>query len=307
MKQLGNIILPVFNEEDSIQELSRLIELEIKNLNYNFVITYIDDGSIDRTWEIIKNLKIENAKIRKIKLSRNFGHQAAIFAGIDAFNEDFAIIMDSDFQDNPKYIKFFIEKWEEGFKLVLAKKTERKGEHFKRILTKIYFAIQNKLTPFNIPKNVGHFSLIDSSAINSMRKFTEVNKFLIGIRAFVGSKIAYVEVVKEKRKYGNSKVSLSRLFNLSLDGIFSFSTVPLNILVFFSIFTFLVILMVMTFYYFQNIFGTRAHNLSFIELSLIIINLINLLNFAVIGQYISKIFYEVKDRPTYLIEEVIEI
>ena len=161
MKKKGNILIPVFNESKGIEEFCDLIESVIPTDSYDFTITLVEDGSVDGSWEVIKSLKSNQINFRKIKLTRNFGHQSAIFAGFENNEEDFLIIIDADFQDDPKYITDLINKWELGCKIVLARKVRRNGEFLKKIYTKIYFNLQNKFTQFTIPKDVGHYSLID--------------------------------------------------------------------------------------------------------------------------------------------------
>ena len=193
MKKI-NILIPIYNEEESIEELIGSIKDVVSPLSYEFSFTLVEDGSTDESWKIIKNLNIDNIKMRKIKLSRNFGHQGAIFSGLDLFSEDALLLIDSDFQDNPKYIPELIKKWEEGSDIVLAKRIARKESLLRRLAISIYFKIQNRLSEISIPKNVGHFSVLDKKIVNEILNFPEKKKFLLGIRAYVGFKVAYVAV-----------------------------------------------------------------------------------------------------------------
>tara|TARA_X000001036_G_scaffold76679_2_gene68160 strand:- start:4664 stop:5590 length:927 start_codon:yes stop_codon:yes gene_type:complete len=306
MKKKGNILIPVFNESSGINEFCSLVLDAIPTKKYNFTITLVDDGSVDDSWKIIETLKSTEATFRKIKLSRNFGHQGAIFAGLENNEEDFVIVIDADFQDDPKYINDLIREWEVGYKVVLARKIRRKGEFLKKIYTKIYFRIQNKFTQFTIPRDVGHYSLIDSSIVQKLSDLPEVNKFLIGLRAFMGSEVTYIDVVKNERKYGSSKMSFRQLFNLSIDGILSFSTLPLNLIGGVGI-----VLSITTIFY--TLFGLLNSLLSNGKLAqinltlaiLLFISGIQLFSLSVVGQYVSKIFYETKKRPAFLIEKKI--
>lgn len=307
MNTKGNVLIPVFNESNGIKEFCDLIDVTVAKSEYDFVVTLVDDGSEDNSWEIIKSLKSDNITFRKIKLSRNFGHQNAIFAGLENFNEDFVVIIDADFQDDPKYIIDLIKKWEMGHKVVLARKTRRNGEFLKKIYTKIYFKIQNKFTQFTIPKDVGHFSLMDSTIVKQLNSLPEVNKFLLGLRAFVGSDVAYVDVVKNKRKYGKSKMSFNQLFNLSLDGILSFSTLPLNLIGALGVLISTSTIIFAVFQYFSSKFDNL--NLNQLDLKILLLLFIaglQLFSISVLGQYISKIFYETKKRPSFIIDKKIE-
>lgn len=305
MKKI-NIIIPIYNEKESIMELIETIQASIIGLNYEFTITLIDDGSKDNSWEIIKNLKIGNLKIRKLKFSRNFGHQAAIFSGIEYFDEDAALFIDGDFQDNPKYIPELIKKWEENFDIVLAKRISRKENFIRKLAINTYFKIQNRLSDINIPKNVGHFSILDKKIIEVIKTFPENKKFLVGIRAYVGFKVAYIDVIKEKRKYGNPKMNIKKLIKLSSEGIIGFSTAPLNfigifgILISFSALSFAIYTLI------KNIlFDVKVLNWDFGLTSIYFLSGIQLLSISILGQYIAKIFEETKNRPFYIIEDFI--
>jgi len=305
MKKI-NIIIPIYNEKESIMELIETIQASIIGLNYEFTFTLIDDGSNDNSWEIIKNLKIGNLKIRKLKFSRNFGHQAAIFSGIEYFDEDAALFIDGDFQDNPKYIPELIKKWEDNFDIVLAKRISRKENFIRKLAINTYFKIQNRLSDINIPKNVGHFSILDKKIIEVIKTFPENKKFLVGIRAYVGFKVAYIDVIKEKRKYGNPKMNIKKLIKLSSEGIIGFSTAPLNfigifgILISFSALSFAIYTLI------KNIlFDVKVLNWDFGLTSIYFLSGIQLLSISILGQYIAKIFEETKNRPFYIIEDFI--
>ena len=306
MKKKGNILIPVFNESKGIEEFCNLIESVVPTDSYDFTITLIDDGSVDGSWKVIKNLKSNLMNFRKIKLTRNFGHQSAIFAGLENNEEDFVVIIDADFQDDPKYIADLINKWELGHKVVLARKVRRNGEFLKKIYTKIYFKLQNKFTQFTIPKDVGHYSLIDLSIVKSLSDLPEVNKFLLGLRAFMGSEVGYVDVIKNKRRYGNSKMSFKQLFNLSIDGILSFSTLPLNLIGGVGVAISIVTIFYTIFQLLNTFFnGGDFNQLNVNLLGLLFISGLQLFSLSILGQYISKIFYETKKRPAFIIEKKI--
>ncbi len=306
MKKI-NILIPIYNEEESIEELIGYIKDVVTPLSYEFSFTLVEDGSADESWNIIKNLHVDNIKMRKIKLSRNFGHQGAIFSGLDLFNEDALLLIDSDFQDNPKYIPELIKKWEEGSDIVLAKRIARKESLLRRLAISVYFKIQNRLSEISIPKNVGHFSVLDKKIVNEILNFPERKKFLLGIRAYVGFKVAYVDVIKEKRKYGNPKMNLKKLIKLSSEGLIGFSTAPLNligivgVLISFGAIVFSLYTLVLNLF-----FGEKVLNWDFGLTSIYFLSGIQLLSISVLGQYIAKIFDETKRRPQYIVEEIID-
>lgn len=306
MKKI-NILIPIYNEEESINELLNLILSNVKNLNYEFSFTLVDDGSTDSSWKIIKELNIDQVLIKKIKLSRNFGHQAAIFSGLEIFIEDAVILIDSDFQDNPKYIPKLVESWEKGFDIVLAKRINRKESIIRKALINFYFRIQNKISDISIPKNVGHFSLFDQKIVDLIRSFPESKKFLLGLRAYVGFKVSYIDVVKDQRKYGKPKMDINKLIKLSTEGLIGFSTAPLNLI---GIIGFLISFIALAFaiysLFFNIFFNQKILNWDFGLTSIYFLSGIQLLSISILGQYIAKIFEESKKRPQYIVEEFIE-
>lgn len=306
MKKI-NILIPIYNEEESIDELVHLITRVVDNLKYKFSFTLVEDGSNDSSWEIIKNLHINNFDIKKIKLSRNFGHQGAIFCGLDEFNEDAVLIIDSDFQDNPKYLPKLIDEWEKGNDIVLAKRIDRKESIFRKLLINFYFKIQNRLSEIFIPKNVGHFSLLDKKIVQTINNFPENKKFLLGIRAYVGFKVAFVEVIKDKRKYGNPKMDLRKLLKLSSEGLIGFSTAPLNLIGVLGVLISLSALGFAIYTLILNVFmNEKVLNWDFGLTSIYFLSGIQLLSISILGQYIAKIFDETKNRPQYIVEEIID-
>lgn len=306
MKKI-NILIPIYNEEESIDELVHLITRVVVDLKYKFSFTLVEDGSNDSSWEIIKNLHINNFDIKKIKLSRNFGHQGAIFCGLNHFSEDAVLIIDSDFQDNPKYLPKLIDEWEKGNDIVLAKRIDRKESIFRKLLINFYFKIQNRLSEIFIPKNVGHFSLLDKKIVQTINNFPENKKFLLGIRAYVGFKVAFVEVIKDKRKYGNPKMDLRKLLKLSSEGLIGFSTAPLNLIGVLGVLISLSALGFAIYTLILNVFmNEKVLNWDFGLTSIYFLSGIQLLSISILGQYIAKIFDETKNRPQYIVEELID-
>ena len=225
-----NIVIPLYNEAESLIKFVAYVEENLDLSSYNFIISLIDDGSSDKTWHEIEKLKNRAVTYRKIKLSRNFGHQGAIFAGLNFFNEDAAIVLDGDFQDDPKYIPKMLELWNLGNDIVLANRTKRKENFLRKFLISIYYRLQNKLSEISIPKNVGHYSLMDKKVVNQLIDFKESKKFLLGLRSYVGFKTVHIDVVRNKRAYGNSKMTFKKLLQLSSEGLIGFSTAPLNLI-----------------------------------------------------------------------------
>lgn len=294
------IVIPIFNEEQNLQELFEQISSEFSKLSYSYLINFIDDSSTDGSWDIIKKLSKEHKEVKGLQLSRNFGHQSAIDAGVSNFSSDALIIMDGDLQDDPKYIPPLIKEWEQGNKIVLAKRMKRYDGLIRKFLFNIYFNLQSLTSDIRIPKYVGHFSLLDKVAVDELKKFPEKIKFFNGLRAYLGFPTSYIEVIKNKRYKGKTKMSYSKLFNLGFDGIFGFTTKPLT---FIGIVGILIssasLLLPLASFFNDNL------NLNFETDVLILFFLsgVQLLALSLLGKYIGTIFVEIKRRPNFIIKE----
>jgi polyisoprenyl-phosphate glycosyltransferase len=294
------IVIPIFNEEENLQQLFELVNSEFNKLSYSFLINFIDDSSTDSSWEKISNLSKKHDEVKGVQLSRNFGHQAAIDAGVSNFTSDALIIMDGDLQDDPKYIPSLIKEWEQGSKIVLAKRIKRYDGTIRKFLFNIYFNLQSITSDIRIPKYVGHFSLLDKAAVDELNNFPEKIKFFNGLRAYLGFPTSYVEVIKNKRYKGKTKMSYSKLFNLGVDGIFGFTTKPLT---FIGVVGILIssasLLLPLVSFFNKNL------NLNFESGILILFFLsgIQLLALSLLGKYIGTIFIEIKRRPNFIIKE----
>jgi len=302
-----SIILPVFNEEESIREVYRkLVDVITNELKMTYEIIFVDDGSIDNSWSIIEDLHKLNRNVRSIKFSRNFGHQISVTAGIDKAIGDVAVIMDADLQDPPELIPEMFEKHKQGYNVVYAKRIERKGESKFKIWTSlIYYRMLDKLTEIKIPLDTGDFRLIDKKVLNEFHRIREKNPFVRGIISWIGFKQTSVEYVRDGRYAGTTKYPLSKLIKLSLDGITSFSVKPLKISlnlgllsVLFSIATALFVFIKKLLYPVTTVPGWAST-----VIVIVFFAGIQLFTLGIIGEYIGRIFDESKNRPLYIIEE----
>ncbi len=294
-----DIIIPIFNEEENLQILTDRISESLDPLNYEYTIIFVDDGSFDNSWNIIKNLSQERPTISGIKLSRNFGHQSAIDAGLKSSTSEAVIIMDGDLQDDPKYIPELISEWEKGNKVVLAKRIKRHDGILRSFIFNIYFNFQSMFSDINIPKYVGHFSLLDKRVVLEMNNFPEKKKYFNGLRAYIGFSTTYVNVEKNKRYKGKTKMPFGKLLKLGLDGIFGFTTKPLT---FIGIVGILISLSSIT----VPILSLMNIGIE-IDLGLEIVLLyflsgIQLLALSLLGKYLGTVFIEIKNRPNFIIE-----
>jgi len=302
-KKSVSIIIPCFNEELVIAKTFQAINDELKknknpSIDFNFI--FVDDGSIDSTVDIIK--KFPKADVQLIRLSRNFGHQSAVLAGIDHCPSDAAIIMDADLQDPPSVIKKMIDKYQEGYDVVYAVRKSRRGEtYFKKMTAYLFYRCLNFLSDFKIPQDVGDFRLISSNIISEIKKSNEYEPYLRGIISWVGFRQIGVEYERDKRAAGETKYPLKKMLALAISGITSFSAKPLRCVSLLGLITlclaFLTLVYILYMRFFTNswLIGWTA-----IMFSILFLGSIQLIAIGVIGEYISKIHFQVKNRPNYI-------
>lgn len=299
-----SVIVPLYNEEFVINESYRRIK---KTMDYNkesYEIIFINDGSKDRTREKVEEICNIDRNVKLVNFSRNFGHQAAITAGMDLALGDAIVVIDADLQDPPEVILEMIEKWKEGYDVVYGKRIKREGETiFKKLTAKMYYRFLKSLTNINIPVDTGDFRLIDRKVCNSLIALPENNRFVRGLVSWVGYKQTYVEFVRQERFAGNTKYPLKKMIKLAFDGITSLSYKPLILSGYFGSLAFLTGLILMI----VNIVKDISNKTELLNYMMIIA--VNLMLFGVtlgcigiMGQYIGRIFDESKGRPIYIID-----
>ena len=302
-EKIVSIIIPFYNEESNIKPLIEQIRDSISSLNYKFEIIFVNDGSTDASPNLVRGFMSSDKSIKLVNLSRNWGHNAAITAGLSYAKKTAAIIMDADLQDDPKAIKDFIQKWEEGYKVVFAIRKNRKENRFKVGLFNLFYSIQSKLVQIKIPLNAGVFGLIDAVVINEINKLKEQNRYFPGLRAFIGYSQTGILVERNQRFSGEPKVSLKKLFLLALNGIFSFSYVPLRIVTFMGIGITIINLILMFWILYEKIFAHKAIlGWSSILISILFMGGIQMISIGIIGEYIGRIYDETKNRQLYIID-----
>ncbi|MFZ2190147.1 MAG: glycosyltransferase family 2 protein [Candidatus Magasanikiibacteriota bacterium] len=307
MKRIS-IVLPVFNEEKSLEELmSRLRQMADKEMNYEFEFIFINDGSRDKSLEKLYNYSINDKRIKVIDFSRNFGHQPAVSAGIEHALGEAIIIMDSDLQDPPEFISSLLKKWEEGFEVVYAVRKKRKENILKRVCYNLFYLILNKISTVYIPRDSGDFSLIDKKVVKEMITLKERIKFIRGIRAWVGFRQIGLEYERDARFAGETSYNFRALIRIALDAIFSFSFLPLKLpfyVGFFGLFMSLVIIVYLIIMYFFTGFLFENKWVYVIAATFIMLNL-NFFFLGIFAIYFSRLIDEVKERPLYIINKKI--
>jgi glycosyltransferase involved in cell wall biosynthesis len=303
------IIIPILDELKTIKLFYNRLKIVIESIkNHNFIICFIDDGSSDESSEVIKELIRIDSRVKLIILTRNFGKEAALTAGLDNVKADAFIPMDVDLQDPPELINEMISIWSTGVSLVLARRISRKNDTlFKRFTADIFYYIYNKFSSISIPRNVGDYRLMDKSVVDSIKLLPEKERFMKGIFAWVGYDFHIIDYERPKRSSGETKFEALKLLKLAKDGLFSFSVAPLKISSFLGYlgaiasFIYGAFIIVRTIYY-----GADLEGYASLITVILFLGSIHLIVIGILGEYIGRIFIESKNRPIYLVKKFME-
>ncbi len=309
MKKIS-VVIPMYYEEEVADICYKRVVNNLKKLSdkYSYEIIFINDGSKDSTLEILKKIASNDDNVKIISFSRNFGHQAAVTAGIRNVTGDAVIIMDADLQDPPELFDGMIEKWEEGYEVVYGKRKTRECESIFKLLTaRMFYNTLNKLSEIEIPKDTGDFRLVDRKVIDVIATLPEHNKFLRGLFSWVGFNQYAYEYNRVNRVAGKTKYPFKKMFKLATDGILSFSAKPLKIvgaIGFFSVIVSIIILIYSIVSYMFKL-NSLTPGWTSIMCTMTFIGGIILISLWMIGEYIARIYEESLGRPEYIIDELI--
>lgn len=310
MKKLS-IVIPMYCEEDVVNECYTRLKNMCDMLNkYTYEIIFVNDGSKDKTLELLIDIAKEDKNVKIVSFSRNFGHQCSVTAGIKYVTGDAVAIIDADLQDPPELIPQMLKLWEEGNDVIYAKRKTRKGESkFKLLTAAMFYKTLNSLSDVEIPQNTGDFRLVDRKIIELINSMPEHNKFLRGLFSWVGFKQVPFEYERKERFSGKTKYPLSKMIKLALDGIISFSTKPLKIVgglgICSLIISFLLLVYVILAYIFK--FSGLTAGWTSIMVAITFFAGVQLLSLWVMSEYIARIYEESKKRPQYIVDKVINI
>ena len=306
-----SVIVPMYYEEEVAKECyTRLKNVLEKIENYNYEIIFINDGSKDKTLEILKEIAKENKKVKIISFSRNFGHQCAVTAGLRYVTGDAIVIIDADLQDPPELIPEMIKLWEEGNEVIYGKRKSREGEsRFKLLTASMFYKTLNALSDVEIPKDTGDFRLVDRKVVEVINSLPEHNKFLRGLFSWVGFKQTPFEYERKERFAGKTKYPLKKMLKLAKDGIFSFSTKPLKIVGAMGIISIVISIIILIYAVLSYIFNWNNVTAGWTSTMVTITFLggMILISLWMIGEYIGRIYDETKRRPQYIIEKIYNI
>jgi dolichol-phosphate mannosyltransferase len=302
-----SVIIPAFNEQEVIEESYKRLTAVMMDLGEKYELIFVDDGSKDKTPFILAEICAKDSNARCICFSRNFGHMPAITAGMDYARGEAIMIIDADLQDPPELFPKMIEKWREGFEVVYGKRTERQGESsFKKLTARLYYRFLRKMTEVELPVDTGEFRLIDRKVCNAMKRIREKNRYIRGLVSWVGFKQTAVEYVREKRFAGITKYPLTKMIKFAMDGIAAFSYKPLKLATHLGLyisglsFVYLIVVLYQKFFTNSTITGWTSM-IGIITFTQGIV----LMVLGLMGEYIGRIFEELKDRPIYIVREIL--
>ncbi|MCL6456407.1 MAG: glycosyltransferase family 2 protein [Gorillibacterium sp.] len=300
-----SIVVPVYNEQEVISETYRRLSEVMQRQPESYELVFVNDGSRDRTAEIVRGFALEDNTVRLIDFSRNFGHQVAISAGMDYAAGDAIVVIDADLQDPPEVILEMITKWKQGYDVVYGKRLKRKGEtFFKKATAKMFYRLLRSMTTVDIPVDTGDFRLIDRKVCDVLRNLKEKNRYVRGLVSWVGFKQTSVEYVREERFAGETKYPLKKMIRFALDGITSFSYKPLKLATYLGMTVSLVSFVYLVIIILQKLFTNSAEiGWTSTVAILLFFNGMILMLMGVIGEYIGRIYEETKDRPLYIVRE----
>ena len=302
-----SIVAPAFNEEEVLPEFYRRVREVMDALGEPWELILINDGSRDNTLAVMRELHAKDPRVKIVSFSRNFGHQLAITAGLDYASGDAVIIIDADLQDPPEVIPELIAKWREGYDVVYAVRKERKGESwFKEWTAKLFYRLIYRITDVDIPKDTGDFRLMDRKVVEALRTMRERNRFMRGLSVWVGFKQAGVYYVREPRFAGETKYPFRKMLKFALDAITSFSYVPLQLATYtgFAI-AGLSLVAVLIAVYLRLTTGRALLGQATTLVAVLFLGGIQLIFLGIIGEYLGRIYDEVKARPLYIVAETI--
>ena len=299
-----SVAIPIHNEESVMPELLRRLKAVLDGLPGGpHEIVFVDDGSTDRTYELLETAAQRDPRISAISLSRNFGHQAAITAGLDHVTGDAVVVMDGDLQDVPEVIPQFVEKYQEGYDVVYAKRVRRKEPWLLRACYFLFYRLMAELSDIRLPLDSGDFGLMSRRVLTQLRKMPEHHRYLRGMRSWVGFRQAGIDVERAERHSGRSKYNLMRLLRLAFDGIFAFSIVPIRAAALCGAFVMLFSMLFVLYALYAKLFLHQSpQGFTALLVAVTFLSGIVLFFLGVIGEYVGRIYEGIKSRPHYVVD-----
>jgi polyisoprenyl-phosphate glycosyltransferase len=302
-----SLVVPVFNEEAVIGAFYQRATRALRSLEgFSYELVFVDDGSRDGSYEQLAEFAAEDPHVRVLKFSRNFGHQIAISAGIDHAMGDCVVIIDADLQDPPEVVASMLEQWRQGFDVVYGVRSDRAGETRMKLMTaSAFYRLLGRLTNIYIPANVGDFRLISRRVVNQLKQLREKDRFVRGLVSWVGFKQTGVTYHRDPRYAGETKYPFRRMLKFAFDGITSFSTLPLKFATWTGYATAVLAVLYLVYVLVAKLLGFTIHGWTTIMVAMLFLGSVQLICLGIIGEYLGRVFNEVKPRPMYVVEEVL--
>jgi dolichol-phosphate mannosyltransferase len=304
---LISVVVPVYNESEVIgtfydRASDSLARLE--GLDYELI--FVDDGSRDDSYQKLSIFAATDARVRVLKFSRNFGHQIAITAGIDYARGDCVVVIDADLQDPPEVVREMVAKWRQGFDVVYGIRAERQGEGAMKLATaSLFYRLLGRLTAIQIPTDVGDFRLLSRRAVDQLKQLREKDRFVRGLVSWIGFNQTGVSYHRDKRYAGETKYPYRKMIKFALDGITSFSTAPLKVASWTGYGAALLAILYLLSVFVQKMLGYTVEGWATIMVALLFLGSVQLICLGILGEYLGRVFNEVKPRPMYVVEEVL--
>ncbi len=302
-----SVVAPIFNELDSIDELWRRLTLALVPLG-EYEIVLVDDGSTDGSWDILRTIAARDERLRLLRLSRNFGHQVALTAGLDAARGEAVVLIDADLQDPPEVIPQLVARWQEGFDVVYAVREHRDGESRVRLLAiAAFYRVFRRMAATDIPADTGDFRLLSRRAVDSLARMPERARYLRGMTSWIGFRQIGVTYRRDPRFAGASKYPLTKLLRLATDGIASFSIAPIRLLTRLGFVMIVFCAGVLAWTLYTRFFTHNApQGWTSVLAVVLLLGGMQMFGMGIVGQYIARIFEETKQRPLYFVAEIVE-
>lgn len=301
-----SIVAPIYNEEGNIQLLYDRISAVMESTGESWELVTINDGSRDRSLELLQELHMKDPRVKVLNFARNFGHQIAVTAGLDHTSGDAVVVIDADLQDPPEMILEMIERWKAGYQVVYAVREERKGESWFKLLTaKVFYRLIYRITDVDIPMDTGDFRLMDRKVVDALSSMREHNRFIRGMTSWIGFKQTGIHYVRDARHSGETKYPLKKMVRFAMDAITGFSYFPLQVMIYVSfVLGVLAVLSIPVISVLRLVMGTQflGGQVTTIVL-LLILSAFQLFFLFVMGQYVARIYDEVRGRPLYIVAD----
>lgn len=303
MKHLA-VVVPAYNESEGLREFQRRIGLVFDGLDMHCSVLYVDDGSRDDTWEVMESLRAADARVATLKLSRNFGKELALTAGLDHVDADAVVVIDADLQDQPELIPEFVARWREGYDVVYGMRSSRAGETaLKKLTSAAFYRVMEKMSDLPLPRDTGDFRLMSRRVVDALRLLRERQRFMKGLFTWVGFAQTAIAYDRDPRFAGDSKWNYWKLWNFALEGITSFSSFPLRLATYVGFLAAVVAFLFGAVVFFKAlVFGDPVRGYPSLMVVVLFLGGAQLMALGMIGEYLGRTYVESKQRPLYFVD-----